>query len=365
MKKILMCALISGAMLLSSCAPKVPQPVKIAPYIWEMTVENYEYDCPNYLKEHVGTEFNCSAVRNGNFYGRNLDFFISEVAEVVVHTPAKDGRHATIGVARSFLKTDEDIAKGMTEKEIATLPWGVFDGINDAGLFCNMNVTPASDSGIPHTSPNPGMPEIYTPFLVRALLDNCATVEEAIEYVNCHDVTGMILGGFDLHFMIGDPEKTVVLEYVDNKAVFTECNIMTNFLVCKLPELTPHADGVERYEILTEHYDEGATMEGMWNLLKRVHFTQAYDPTVEPFWKSEFYTEESGRTVSNGTVEETLADPAVQADVANMKHYKETGEYDASMHLWFTTHNSTYDIANKVLWLTIREQYEQRYEFKL
>lgn len=33
--------------------------------------------------------------------------------------------------------------------------------------------------------------------------------------------------------------------------------------------------------------------------------------------------------------------------------------------LWFTSHNSTYDIANKTLWVTIREKYEKHYDFKL
>ncbi|MCQ2145680.1 MAG: carcinine hydrolase/isopenicillin-N N-acyltransferase family protein [Bacteroidales bacterium] len=351
--------------MFSSCKPTVQQPVKIADYLWEVTVDDYPSEAPNYMIDQVGTEFGCSAVRNGNYYGRNLDFFVSEVAEVIVHTTAKADRHASVGVGRLLTMTDEDIAKGVTAEELALLPWGMFDGINDAGLYCNMNVTPSSDSGIPHTSPNPGLPEVYCAFLVRALLDNCATVEEAIQFVNSHDVTGMDKGGFDLHFMIGDPEKTVVLEFIDNKAVFGEHNIMTNFLVNKLPEYTPHADGVERYDILVENYDEGGkSMEGMYNLLKRVRFSQCYDPETTPFWKSEFAGEESGRTI-DCTVEEVLADPSVQQAIEYFKSFKETGNYTKEMGLWFTTHTSIYDIANKKLCVTIRENYDQKFEFAL
>lgn len=350
--------------LFCSCKPAVQQPVKIADYLWEVTVDEYSSEVPNHLEKEMGAEFNCTAVRNGNYYGRNLDFFVSEVAELVIHTPAKDGRHAVVGVGRLFTKTDEDIAKGLSAQDMAVLPWGMMDGINDAGLFCNMNVTPFSDSGIPHTSPNPELPEVHCGFLLRCLLDNCATVDEAIEFVNTHNITGMKKGGFDLHFMIGDPQKTVVLEFIDNKPVFGEYNIMTNFLVNKLPELTPHADGIERYNIIEQNYDEGATMEGMYNLLKRVRFSQCYDPETTPFWKSEYTGEESGRTI-DCTLEEVLADPAVQKNIADFKNFKETGYYTREMGLWFTEHNSTYDIANKTLWVTIRENYGQRFIFSL
>lgn len=354
----------AAAALLPSCKPNIQQPVKIADYLWEVTVNDYDSEVPNHLESLTGTEFSCSAVRNGNYYGRNLDFFVSEVAEVVVHTPAKENRHASVGVGRLLTMTDEDLAKGLTAEQLSLLAWGMIDGINDAGLFCNMNVTPYCDSGIPHTSPNPELPEVYCGFLLRALLDNCGSVDEAIEYVNSHNVTGMKKGGFDLHFMIGDPEKTVVLEFIDNKPVFGEHKIMTNFLVNKLPEFTPHADGIERYNILTEHYDEGATMEGMYNLLKRVKFSQCYDPETTPFWKSEYTGENTGRTIDS-TVEEVLADPSVQKNIEEFKNFKETGYYTKEMGLWFTEHNSTYDIANKTLWVTVRENYDQYFEFSL
>lgn len=354
----------AASTLLYSCKPSIQQPVKIADHLWEITVDEYTSEVPNYLDGQLSAEFACTAVRNGNFYGRNLDFFVSEVAEIIVHTTAKENRHASVGVGRLFTMTDDDLAKGITAEHLSILPWGMTDGINDAGLFCNMNVTPYCDSGIPHTSPNPDLPRVHSTLLLRALLDNCASVDEAIEYVNSHNVTGANTGGFDLHFMIGDPEKTVVLEFIDNKPVFGEHNIMTNFLVNKLPELTPHADGVERYNIISEHLDEGATMEGMYNLLKRVRFSQCYDPETDPFWKSEYTNEKSGRT-KDCTVEDIFADPSVQKDFENFKNFKETGYYTKEMGLWFTEHNSTYDIANKKLWVTVRENYDQRFEFSL
>lgn len=359
MKKIILCVL--AGMVLFACKPSVQQPTKVADYLFEVTVSDYSQDAPNDAIGAATREFGCSAVRNGNYYGRNLDFFISEASEFIVHTPAAEGRHATMGVARLFQMTDAEIEAGLTEEQIALIPWGMFDGINDAGLICNMNVTPAGDSGIPHTSPNPGMPDLNCIFLVRALLDNCATIEEAKAFVASHNIIGVNMGGWDLHFMIADPENTVVLEFIDNEAVYTETNIMTNFLV-GTPDYTPHADGIERYEILHANYAEGETMEGMWNLLRRVRFSQAYDPAVVPFWKTEYTVEPY--TIDT-PLEEILADKKVQTDIANFRHFMETGEYTADMHLWFTVHNSTYDIAAKTLWVTIREDYTRRYEFQL
>lgn len=354
-----LCILV--ALVFAACKPSVQQPVKVADYLFEVTVDDYCPEPPNDLASAASQEFGCSSVRNGNYFGRNFDFFISEAAEFVVHTPAKEGRHATMGIARLFQLTDAEIEAGLSEEQCALIPWGLLDGINDAGLVCNMNVTPAGDSGIPHTSPNPGKPDICGNFLVRAILDNCATVQEAKEYVASHNITGVNLGGFDLHFMIADSENTVALEFIDNKAVFTETNIMTNYLV-GVPEYTPHAVGIERYDILKANYAESNTMEGMWNLLRRVRYSQAYDLDVEPFWKSEFTLEPFNIYTP---LDEFLAKSNMMTDIANFKHFAETGEYSADMHLWITAHNSTYDIANKTLWVTIREDYDHHYEFKL
>lgn len=360
-----------AAMLLGSCQSKKAETTteynkltKVADQLYEVTMDDYCDTIPNCMAAAATQDFGCSAVRNGNFYGRNLDFFISNIAEIVVHTTAKDGRHASLGVCRLNQCTGPDLEAGVSDEMMNILPWGAFDGINDAGLFCNVNVVPWQDGGEPNTGTNPGMPDVQNAFLVRALLDNCATVDEAIAFVNSHNMIGTKLDTWNLHFMIGDPEKTVVLEFIDNKAVFTEQNILTNFYVSLLPEYTPHADGIERYEILKEHYAEGGeSMEGMWNLLRRVRFSQAYDPATTPFWKSEYY--EGMPYTINTPLDSILADENVQTGFTNFKHFLETGEFTREMGLWYTEHNSTYDIANRKLWVTILEDYDHRYEFSL
>ena len=165
-KNLLYLCLALAASVSCGSAPKQEQPVKVADYLWEITVNDYASTAPECLFGKVAVDFGCSAVRNGNFYGRNLDFFVNEKAEVVIHTPARNGRHAAIGVGLMNHMTDAQVAEGLTAEQISMLPWGMYDGINDAGLFCNMNVTPAADAGIPHTSPNPGLPDIHCILLV-------------------------------------------------------------------------------------------------------------------------------------------------------------------------------------------------------
>lgn len=366
MKKSSCFSLVLFAALFCSCQltdKDLVQPEKIADYLYEITLDEYLDSVPNGAMDKATTDFGCSAVRNGNYYGRNLDFFISETSEIVVRTTAKEGRHASVGVARLFQMTDKEIDAGLTKEMLDILPWGMFDGINDAGLVCNMNVVPIEDAVVQHTSPNPGKPEINSTFLVRCLLDNCATVDEAVEYIQNHNVTGMNKGGYDLHFMIADPDKTVVVEFIDNKVVVKEQNIMTNFFL-NIDERRPKSDGIERYDILKENYDEGAqSMEGMWNLMKRVRYSLAYDPETKPFWKTEYL---QGKPFTIATpVDSILADSDNVEAIKNFKHYKETGEYSPEMHLWFTVHNSVYDIKARKLWVTIREKYDKHYEFQL
>ena len=129
-------------------------------------------------------------------------------------------------------------------------------------------------------------------------------------------------------------------------------------------EYPPHACGVERYEILKANYESGNTMQGMWDLMKKVQYTQAYKESVEPFWCSEHTDCVPGADVS-WTKEMLLRQAPIQKMLEAYKVYEQTGGYNPEDGMWFTAHNSTYDIANKSLWVTIREKYDRHYEFKL
>lgn len=371
--------------------PETPQPsvkvTKIADYLYEYTAEGYSTEAPSELLFDDGPVpiFGCSAVRSGNFYGRNLDFNINEICEFVIRTKATETRpHASIGVANTcFLNiTNDMVAAGLSEEQLKYIPWMMMDGINDAGLVCNINVVNMADLGDhQHKNTNPGAPKIMVMNLVRALLDNCGSVEEAKTFIGNHDIIAVPIS-WDCHVMIADPTETVVVEFTGiegSEVIYTEYSdytnlpIMTNFYNFQY-EITgqypPHACGIERYEILKENYDSSNTMEGMWNLLKMVHYTQSYKESTNPFWCSEFYDkiptfDNYENPIEYWTKEKILEQEEPKKEVEAYKVYERTGQYNLEDGLWFTSHNSTYDIANKALWVTIREKYENHYEFNL
>lgn len=44
----------------------------------------------------------CSAVRNGRYYGRNLDYYVNECADLVITMKASKDRFASIGTSADF-----------------------------------------------------------------------------------------------------------------------------------------------------------------------------------------------------------------------------------------------------------------------
>ncbi len=382
--------------LLGSCKKEDPtvtptKVTKIADYLYEYTAEGYSTEAPSELLSDFGPIpiFGCSAVRNDNFYGRNLDFNINEICEFVVRTKATATRpHASIGVANTcFLNiTNDMVAAGLSEEQLKYIPWMTMDGINDAGLVCNINVVNAADiKENPHAHTNEGKPQIMPMQLIRALLDNCGSVEEAKTFIKNHDIMP-IPTTWDGHIMVADPKESMIVEFTgekDNEVKFVvqEQMIMTNFYNHLYKEenflhdgssnnFPAHACGMERYDILSKNYASSNSMQGMWNLLKMVRYTQTYDVNVEPFWCSEYYDTPKIPTfddypMSYWSKEKVLAEEEPQKEIAAYEEYVKTGKYDEKDGLWFTSHNSTYDIANKALWVTIREKYENVYKFKL
>ena len=380
--------LIGALVSFASCSreddKKTPETLvtKVADYLYEYTAEGYATEAPAvlYTDNAEINVFGCSAVRNGNFYGRNLDFNINEICEFVVKTKATaERRHASIGVANTcFLNITNDMVEaGLSEKLLKYIPWMTLDGINDAGLVCNINVVNTADLKKKHDHTKEGAPQIMAMQLIRALLDNCGSVEEAKAFINSRDIRP-IPTSWDGHIMIADPNKTVIVEFTgekDNEVKYVESEkpIMTNFYnhLYTTPDSFPqHACGIERYRILEKSYDTGNTMEGMWELLKKVRYTQTYDTSVEPFWCSEYYDtlkipDFDKHPQSYWMKDKVLAEEKPKKEVKAYEEYAKTGKYNPGDGLWFTSHNSTYDIANKTLWVTIREKYGKHYEFQL
>lgn len=235
----------------------------------------------------------------------------------------------------------------------------MLDGMNEKGLVVNDNVLFKSDWGeVPHTGTNPGAPELNDNYIIRALLDNCATADEAVEYLKKFNITPMESKMMDLHFMISDPEKTYVVEFYNNELLVKEQDILTNYFI-NIDEIPEHPDGLERMKILRENYDEGSTMEGMYHLMQRAKYSNGY--YADNKWYSELgftYSQIQEITEDNNYDVNRMMLLLQDEFEEELEEVKANG-YKEKTNWWTTSHTSVYDINNRKLWITVRERYEE------
>ena len=351
----------------AACAENdIGEPVvtKVADMLYEVTYDKYSAEVPdNSAYMDMTGDMACSGVRNGDFVGRNFDFVMNQSPTFVINTTAKEDRYATIGVGRLANINSETVEAGLPQEKLALLPWFLLDGMNEKGLVVNSNVLFRADWGdVPHTGNNPDAPELNAIFVVRALLDHCADADEALAYLNDHNVTPMGSEQFDMHFMISDPQKTYVVEFINNEIVAQEQAVFTNYFI-NMDGIPKHPDGLERLRILQENYEEGSTMEGMYRLMQRVKYSNMYFAANK--WYSEMgltYAQIQEIDESSKGLEATMR-LTQEAFEAEQEYVKENG-FRANTEWWITSHTSIYDIANGKLWVTVRERYEEEpYEF--
>ena len=367
---------VSAAQAAPFTAPK-----KLNDYLYYMEYNDYKVDLAT--GEQVKTGFACSAVRNGNFYGRNLDLDYADVPEFVIKVAAKEGRYASIGLAAILtLKSSE--VDSVPEAQLLAMPNLTFDGINENGVAMNCNVCPAVDLDFATLlSTNYGKPRIHAVSVVRYVLDHATSAAHGVELLKNMDIYGGY-GTWGLHWMLSDEKETYIIECIDGELVARNDtdNIMTNFYVnygsyskyskfaaqkgqtvagktyADFPVLTPHACGVERYAILKEHYAEGGeSAEGMARLMERVKYTQAYEADTEPFWYTEF-------TDGNLTIASAPMDfkAITQYSFDTYKLHDRNIQPNNFLQTW---HTAVYDLANRTLRLNIQEDYSRHFDFKL
>lgn len=344
---------------------------KLSDYLYDVVY--FDYDYADYLAVAGKQEFPkvaCSAVHNGQFYGRNCDFLYNEAPEFVVRVPPTQTRYASIGVA--YLMGVDNITK-MDEDKYTCLPWSMFDGINENGVAANINVCPANDltTYIAPEGTKSGKEDLNVTAVVRYVLDNAKTAKHAVKLLgekNIRNNTLKIFAGnkelsnYGFHFMIADAKSQYIVEWRENKMYCTGKEpVMTNFFNT-LSEYTPHAQGVERYKLLKENYALGGkSMDGMDQLMRMVQYSKAYDLGANK-WFSEFvgFSKALGYDV---TLNQIQNDEDVRTTI-----WKEVDAIDYRRNgpgLWQTINTSIYDLKNLALRLYVQEDYDKHYDFKL
>lgn len=298
----------------------------------------------------------CSAVRNGRYYGRNLDYYVNRNVDFIITTTAGKDRFASIGTSADYpdCTLDRLLNGEFTEEDYAVFGYYMNDGINENGVAINGNVVP-SDECERTTGTNPGAPTVVTNGVVRYVLDHAKSVDHAIELLKGINIVvpSREKFPFEEHWMISDPEKTVVVEIWNNEIVVTDDNVITNFYVSH-PD-TPMGIGHERYDILKANYDEGTSVDGMHSLMKRVWYSNAYTSKAEPIWYSDCLEHDCGFTwddIKAGNVE-TAFNTLLEEEKAYV-----SVDYQKSLRSavnWYTTHSIVYDLNARTMSLVAQE----------
>lgn len=319
----------------------------------------------------------CSTVRNGNFLGRNFDWFYSDDVAFVVKTRAGNGSYATIGVCGSIPGlTVEDVESREFKSMYKMVPFMVVDGINSHGLACTTHVTSKDYGNATGTTPLIYKKhEICSTMLPRFILDRFADAKTALEYlrdyVSVFTSTSIINKGYELHFVVADAENTYALEFINNELTYFKINefpYMTNFNLYNVErnldgsvytnetahdgfnpketnKITDYGSGLERYNFINANYPFTSNAIGMTNLMKALFYTNTYKRTTVPFWYSEYVG-------GDNTVESPIEDfePIIEQYIAE---YEERSRDNPIT--WETVHTSIMDFTNKTLTILFEE----------
>lgn len=351
-----------------------------------------EYDALDYkygmkaIADRFPLPMACSSVRNGNFYGRNLDFYFNRTVEMITKVKGGNGRFATIGVVGCMDEINADFCASEVYDDIYKLaPFQIVDGINEKGVIANINVVPAGDRGFT-TGSVPAVEKKETicgAMLVRYILDNFATAKEAVEYIR--DYVSVYAPAaenlhFEYHYMVADANDTYIVEFVENTCSVINVNNrpwMTNLYVTDAifdennhlsyvgSNLTPCSAGLERSNLIADNYGEASTLAGMTDLMvDKLRYTKTYEfGKYEPFW----YTEFCGGELTLEAIEyaRDQVDPYV-AYYSSDEFWDETHKTrrDDIHGTWETSHTSIYDIEKRELNLYAKEM-PKKYTFKL
>ena len=312
----------------------------------------------------------CSTVRNGDYFGRNLDMNYCECVEFVVRMQGSKDRYASIGLsANPYIGAD---VANMTEAELLRLPTITNDGINENGVLASVHVV-LSDGIDDQSGTKPGGEEIDGRYVVRYVLDHARSAEHAVALLEQANIVGGF-GKYGLHWMIADAKDTYIVEIIGGRlrrsknAFF----VLTNFYLLygplqavqtvagtafeKLPLLHERAIGVERWVYLREHYDEGSTAEGMAKLMESVKATTVYGQKEDALWLTEHSAD--GLTIRS-TREDFLRVAARQQEMyAHRDRANPQGD-------WISWHSSVYDIPKRKLRVWSQEDYTKPYDFTL
>ena len=197
--------------------------------------------------------FGCStlSVKNaegGYLFGRNFDWNTCDA--LVVTSYPQDGYASISTVNLDFIRRGTRMASGLSSDEMMTIValYAPLDGMNEKGLCISVNMI---QDGV-MIEQNTEKPDITTTTAIRLMLNQAATVEEAVKLLSEYDLHASM--NYMIHFAIADAAgNSVAVEYIDNEMIVVETPVLTNFYLAQGEKQgIGTSQSHERFDILTE-----------------------------------------------------------------------------------------------------------------
>ncbi len=209
-----------------------------------------------------GSTFGCSTLAvsgpdGHQLFGRNFDW---QSCDALVVTSKPSQGYASIStVNMGFIsQAGGSLNQLLTQNDVQVMAalYAPLDGMNEKGLAVSVNMIQDAAS----ISQNTDKPDLTTTTAVRLLLNQAASVDEALELLRQYDLHASM--GMMIHFALADTTgRAVAVEYINDEMVVTQTPVVTNFY---LAEGAKHGIGTqqshERYDILTQALAEHPTM---------------------------------------------------------------------------------------------------------
>ena len=198
--------------------------------LMDWILDNHFYGMPNPL--NTDFDFGCSTFaavtpEGDHLFGRNFD--VPETDTLLIYSHP-DGAYESIGMADLGVfgvghtyPISPDAPLG--ELVMIISPYIVVDGMNEMGVGVGI-----LQLNVEETHQDNGKPDLLVFCAIRGILDNCASVDEALEFLESYDIHSDT--ECDYHLFITDTSgRYVVVEWLDGQMVVTERPSCTNSIV--------------------------------------------------------------------------------------------------------------------------------------
>lgn len=202
----------------------------------------------------------CTVFKTQNRQGEQLfarNFDLNQVHCLLVRTKPQNGYASIAALFPEIVSVKDYPIKGIvTKMKLLLAPYIITDGFNEKGLGAAVLAL----GGEP-THQDSGKLPITTNLALRLILDQAATVDEAVELLKKYDMHAS--GGCNYHFFVTDKSgKSLVIEYYNNEMTLHESAICTNYYLRKdAPHFAQNENSYRRFDIVKDALDAHAVMD--------------------------------------------------------------------------------------------------------